>query len=651
MITVALSLLAMSQNSTSNLPFLSPMMSDHMVLQRGKTNTFWGWTTPGTTVTVEVAGKKGSGKADASGRWQAKFTPPPAGGPYEVTVKGPKKVTLHDVLVGDVWLCGGQSNMEFGLTMAENHEEAIKNANNPNIRLFMVPRAVGLDPHPVPAGGTWYECTPESVQQGGWGGFSAVGYFFGKRIQQDIKVPVGLISVNWGGTSAEAWTSEASVNKMGDWEPVMKQIAELKKRGEPDVGTYPDIWMEYEDRLSMTKPHPEATGYDDSSWKSAPLSTGFDALGAKSGQGIVWFRRSVTLPNPLPDGPVQVHIGPINQADHTFLNGTIVGSTWGNWPRTYWPMPGVAKPGRNVIAVRMAATDGKGGSTGGADSNYIQLGDGTKIPLDGDWKAAVSYALEPGGAKPHEMASYPTSPCGLYNGMLSPIAPLAIKGAIWYQGETNGGRGYQYRTLLPTMINDWRTVFGQGDFPFYIVSLAAWGQPPQKPGDDGWAELREAQALTAKNVKNSGLALAIDVGNAGDIHPKDKLTVGNRLAFVALAQTYGEKIPYAGPTYASKEITGGNIILSFKHADGGLVCKGDALKSFMIAGEDKVWHWADAKIVGVKILVHSDEVSNPVAVRYGWAMNPECNLFNGAGLPAVPFRTDDWPLTSRNNKW
>ncbi len=452
-----------SNNAGFELSFVSPVFGDSMVLQRGKPNTIWGWTRPGQEVRVTIADCTAKTVAKDDGRWSVVVQPPSPGGPYTLVIDGPQHVEIHDLLVGDVWLCGGQSNMEMGLRRARNGSEEVKTADHPKIRLFIVKQQGANTPAAVPQG-SWKICSPENIAEGSWGGFSAVGYFFGRRLQQDLDVPIGLVEDCVGGTPAEAWTSAETLRSLG---------------------------------LSDT-------------------------------------------------------------------------------------------------------------------------------------------------------GSGPNTPAVLYNGMIAPVAPLAISGAIWYQGESNADRAAQYRKLLPAMIADWRRAFDQGDFSFYIVSLPAYMLHRDTPSDDSWAQLRASQDFVANTVTNSGLAVAIDVGDARDVHPKDKREVGERLALVALAKHYGRSIPYSGPCLASLQKLPGALKLSFTHTDGGLVVKGDKLEEFSVCGEDRKWHWADAKIEGETVVVSSSEVPNPIAARYAWQANPKATLFNDAGLPAIPFRTDDVGGTNDN---
>ncbi len=631
-----------------SLPLVSPMFGDNMVLQRGKPNSIWGWARPSETVTVEIAGHSATATAGADGRWQAKIQPPPVGGPYTLKVSdADQSVEFHEVLVGDVWLCGGQSNMEFGLSNARDGANEVQSANHPEIRLFIVNKQVSYSPTNL-LEGTWRICSPQTVAMDGWGGFSAVGYFFGRKLQDELHVPIGLVEDCWGGTPAESWMAPGTLRKLKDFDAPLDEIARLRAKGGPEYGSFLMHWL---DEYDVGNNLWNATNFDDSNWKTVTIPGGFAALGVADVPAICWFRKDVTLPNPLPPGKAAIHLGPIEKMDTTYINGQWVGaSSWVENPRAYDINEGVLQPGKNVIAIRVFQSKAGGGFIGKPDDLKIVLGDNTVIPLAGEWKGALSCDARPPHPMPLTMENYPTMPEVLYLGMICPVAPFAIRGAIWYQGEANFERAWQYRTLLPDMIGDWRQAFGQGDFPFYIVSLPKFMQHRDQPGDDAWAELREAQAFTARTVKDSGLAVTVDTGDADNIHPKDKEIVGERLAFCALAKTYGEKIPHAGPTYKWAAQIPGALRIHFTHTDGGLVVKGGPLGEFSIAGADRQWHWANAKIDGDTIIVSSPNVPQPVAVRYAWQANPEATLYNGAGLPAVPFRTDDWPESTVNAK-
>ena len=624
----------------SALPFVSPMFSDNMVLQRGRPDPVWGWAKPGDVIQVEIAGHTAKATAGADGRWEALIQPPAPGGPYMLKISGPDQtIEFHEVLVGDVWLCGGQSNMELGLGLVNNGAEEIKNADHPEIRLFLVNHKVSYSPAKLPDG-TWKICSPETVSKGGWGGFSAVAYFFGRRLQQDIHVPVGLIEDCVGGSLVESWMSPATLRQLGGNDEKLDAIERLSAKGSPTYGSFLMHWLDEYDVGISNKWASPAT--DDSDWKAVQIPGAFQELGLADVPCVCWFRKEIVLPDPLPAGAASIHLGWVEKMETTYINGHQVGiSSWAEHNRDYDVPAGTLKPGTNLVALRIFKWKSKDSFLSKPGLLRLEAGN-TVLPLAGEWKGKLSFNAQPPHPMPLDYENYPTMPAVLCLGMIEPAAPLAIKGVIWYQGEANFTRAYQYRTLLPAMIGDWRRLFDRDDLPFYIVSLPAFMQRHSQPGTDGWAELREAQALTARDVRNCGLAVTVDTGDADDIHPKDKVPVGDRLARCALAQTYGEKIPYQGPTYASLKQLPGALKLKFAHTDGGLVVKGDKLGEFSVAGKDHTWHWADAKIEGDSVLVSSPDVPDPVAARYAWQANPLAMLYNGAGLPAVPFRTDDW---------
>jgi sialate O-acetylesterase len=450
----------------------------------------------------------------------------------------------------------------------------------------------------------------------------------------------------------ESWTSPETLQPLKDFDAPLAEIERLHARGGPEYGSFLMHWLDEYDAGLQSNTW-AAADLDDAGWKPVQIPGGFSELGVADVPGICWVRKEFTLPDPLPAGQATLCLGSIEKMDTAYLNGQWVGaSSWVENPRKYAIKDGVLKPGRNVLAVRVFKLKPQGGFLAKPDELHLVLGDGTMIPLAGEWKGALSVDARPPHPLPLTFENYPTMPAILYEGMIQPLAPLAITGAIWYQGEANAERAWQYRTLLPAMISDWRKLFGQGDFPFYIVSLPAFMHRRDQPGDDAWAELREAQALTAGKVKNSGVAVTIDTGDADNIHPKDKNVVGERLALCALAETYGKKIPYAGPTFSSLEHLPGALKVHFRHTDGGLVVKGDKLEEFAVAGKDRQWHWADARVERDSVIVFSPVVSDPLEVRYAWQANPAATLFNGAGLPAVPFRTDNWPeITKGSPPW
>ncbi len=483
---------------------LPAVIGDNMVLQQGRKLSIWGWAEPGEEVTAGVSWHSMSWAvtADANGKWVFKMNPPKAGGPYEMTISGKNVIRIKNIMVGEVWVCSGQSNMQWAVSQSANAEQEIAEANYPKLRLFTVERKVADQPQPD-CSGSWTSCSPQTVP-----GFSAVAYFFGRELHKTLGVPVGLIHTSWGGTPAEAWTKRGVLKADADFKPILARYDEA-------VAKYPQAKQEYEQKLE-------------------------------------------------------------------------------------------------------------------------------------EWKQAVEKAKAEGSQVPRRPGELfgpgnPNSPSGLYNAMIAPLIPYSIEGAIWYQGESNAGRAYQYRKLFAAMIKNWRDDWGQGDFPFLFVQLANFKAVNPEPAESDWAELREAQLMTL-TLPNTGMAVIIDIGDANDIHPKNKQDVGRRLALWALGTTYGQKMDYCGPIYKSMKVEGDRIILNFDHVGGGLAAAADEpLRGFAVAGADRKFVWADAKIAGDTVVVSSDKVSEPVAVRYAWADNPVCNLCNKEGLPASAFRTDDWP--------
>jgi sialate O-acetylesterase len=628
----------------NSLPFVSPMFSDNLVMQRGKPNTIWGWSAPGQEVRVEIAGHIAKTITGSDGRWQVRVQPPAPGGPYTIKIDGPQHAELREVLVGDVWLCGGQSNMELPLSQTRNGDVAVNSAHNPEIRLYKVAAHPSYMPTAVPQG-QWRICSPETV--GGGEGFSALAYYFARRVQEDVHVPIGLIEDCLGGTPAEAWTSPQTLRQLKDFDGQLAEMERLKARGGPQYGNYIMHWYdEYDTGLKSNTW--AAVDLDDSNWKTVQIPGGFQELGVADAPGVCWFRKEITLPDPLPAGKATIRLGVVEKMDTTYINSQWIGaSAWVENPRVYPVKQGILKPGKNLVTVRVFKLEPNGGFMSKPNDLRLVLGDGTVVPLAGEWKGALSVDARPPHPMPMGFENWPVMPSVLYQGMLEPVAPIAISGAIWYQGEANADRAYQYRTLLPAMVGDWRKLFDQGEFPFYIVSLPAFMHHQDHPVESSWAELREAQAITARNVPNCALAVAIDTGDPDNIHPADKKIVGDRLAFCALATHYREKIPYQGPTFKSLEHLPGALKLRFDNVDGGLVARNGKPEEFSIAGKDHIWHRADARIEGDSIVVSSPQVPGLEAARYAWQAYPAATLYNGAGLPAVPFRTDNWTESTK----
>lgn len=616
-------------------PFLSPLFGHHMMLQRDKTNAIWGWSQPGENVRVEISGQSVTTKAGPDGRWLARLLPPAAGGPYALTVSGPQSVTLTNILVGDIWLCGGQSNMEWPLSRAHNGGAEVAAANHPHIRLFNVKSRAAYAPT-TELDGTWKVCSPQTVTEDG--GVSAVGYFFARKVRSETNVPIGLIKVAWGGTPAESWTSAGTLRPLNDFTAALTEIERLRTKGGPEYGNYLSHWLDEFD--VGQREHWSAPTLNDHDWQRVNVPGQLAELGLAEIPGVAYLRKAVVLPDSLPAGPARIQLGVVERMDTVFINGRWVGaSAWVENPRNYQIGADVLRPGTNVIVVRVFKTRPDGGFRSRPGEIRLTLGDGTVVALGGYWQGKLSVAAAPPHPLPLGFENWPTMPAVLHNGMIAPLAPFAICGALWYQGEANVGRAAQYQRLLPAMIADWRQTFQQGDFPFYIVSLAAFTPRKEIPGDDAWAELREAQARVARSVPHSGLAIAIDVGDAHDIHPVAKKEVGERLALWALAKQYGIKMPCSGPTFDRAEPLPGALRLYFQNTAGGLVVKGDKLGEFSVAGADGKWFWADARIEGDTVIVSASNVAAPKMARYAWQANPMATLFNAAGLPAVPFQT------------
>ncbi len=619
--------------------FLHPLFSDHMVLQRGVECPIWGWTEPGAEVTVSMAGETATATADEAGKWLARLGPFAEGGPYELTVRGPRSATLTDVLVGDVWICSGQSNMQMAVASSNDAEQEIAQADHPRIRLFTVPNETAFEPQETVAG-AWSVCSPETIP---W--FTAVGYFFGRTLLEETDVPVGLINSSWGGTICEAWTSGSALKSdVPEFTQAVEQVeamAEQAKAGPEEFAQQMAAWYAANDPGSAEGAGWEKAEPAPTDWQTMALPAQWEEAGLANYDGVAWFRKTVELPAEWAGKEATLHLGPIDDCDTTWVNGTPVGAmeTY-NTPRAYTVPAGLLQAGRNVIAVRVLDTGGIGGLWGAPTDLRLETAGLGSGPLAGEWLYKASASLGQVAPVPLRQANNPNIATVLYNAMIAPLVPYGIRGAIWYQGESNADRAERYGRLLPAMIRDWRSRFGVGDFPFGVVSLANFMAEDAEPKDDPWPNLRWSQWLTTLRSPNVGLAITIDIGDAVDIHPRNKQEVGRRLALWALATDYGRAIEYSGPVYKSMTIEGGAIRLAFDHTYGGLVARGGTLTGFAIAGEDGKYVWADATIDRDTVVVSSPQVPNPKSVRYAWGNNPVCSLTNGEDLPAVPFATD-----------
>ncbi len=622
---------------------LPAVIGDNMVLQRGEKASIWGWADPREEISVRMSWHSSQRRVTAGrdGRWMLKVDVPKAGGPYEMTLAGKNTITLRNILCGEVWVCSGQSNMEMGVQAAANGVQEVAAANFPNIRLFTVQKKIAETPQ-ADCVGQWSPCSPQTVT-----GFSAVGYFFGRYLHKELNIPVGLINTSWGGTVAEAWTSSGTLETMPEFKTLMSRIAEAKANPDASMNKYRAEMARWQQKIESTGAQGKGCitpDFDDSSWQEMELPVLWDQAGLANLDGLVWFRKVIEVPDSWAGKDVSLELGPIDDMDTTWINGVKVGAHMeaNQWqvPRQYKVAADIIKAGRNVIVVQVLDTGGGGG-------------DDAVVSLAGRWRYKVSCDLASMPAQPTQpmWVNNPNAPTVLYNGMIAPLIPFGIRGAIWYQGESNADRAYQYRELFPTMIEDWRRKWGGGRFPFLFVQLANFMATKPEPAESARAELREAQCMTL-SLPQTGMATIIDIGEANDIHPKNKQDVGKRLALWALARTYGKgNTAWSGPLYKSMKIKGDNVILRFDHADGGLLARGGGpLTGFAIAGTDRKFVWADARIEGKTVVVHSNEVAKPTAVRYAWADNPVCNLCNQAGLPASPFRTDNWPGVTAGKK-
>ncbi|MBC7422873.1 MAG: hypothetical protein H7334_05395 [Ferruginibacter sp.] len=629
---------------------LPKIFGDNMVLQRSKPIAIWGWAAPGEKVTVQFNKQTKNTIAGAAGKWMVSLAAENAGGPFKLTVKGSNEINIKNILVGEVWVCSGQSNMEMpieGWGKINNYQQEIAAANYPMIRHFKVPNTTSTKLKEDLAGGDWKVCSPATA-----GDFSATAYFFARELYNKLKVPIGLVNTSWGGTQSEAWTSEKAFAN----NPEMKYVATAMKSNplEKSIQQRSQLLLE-----SITKLQGDFDGaantsdwknssFDDSKWPALKVPGVWENQGLPNLDGTVWFRKTITISDADAGQAAVLELSLIDDNDEAFINGVKVGSTTGyNTPRKYTVAAGILKAGKNTIAVKIEDTGGGGGIDGDAALVKLTIGDNVQ-QLAGDWLFRVA-SIKAGstGIAPND---YPSL---LFNAMLNPIINLTIRGAIWYQGETNASRAYQYRTAFPLMITDWRQHFKQGNFPFYFVQLATFGSAAANSniGSD-WAELREAQAM-ALSLPNTGMAVTTDIGNPADIHPKNKQDVGKRLARIALHDVYKTTGEYNSPMYAGIKTTANKTALSFTHTGAGWLIKdNNTITGFEIAGADKKFVPAKAVVAGNTIIVSADGILQPVAVRYNWVNDASAgNLFNKEGFPLAPFRTDKWEGITVKNKY
>jgi len=660
---IMLSALSIGQNVPTKLK-LPSLIGDNMLLQQKTNAKIWGKATPGQSIRVSASWKaNGQATADKNGKWQIVLPTPEAGGPYTLIITGgDTAITIKNVLIGEVWFCSGQSNMEMPLTgwppdTIEHSKTEIASANNPNIRLFHVQRALSFEPKDNCIG-KWEVCSPSTVQS-----FSATAYFFGKKLYEKLRVPIGLIESAWGGTPVESWISAGSLAGTGEF---TKELSAVKESA-PKLQEFM-TWLESHKQvevkeeagnnkwanLSFDDESCSLFDYNDSMWPIMKLPQRWDIPGVGEFDGAVWYRKKIEMPQQMLGQDIILSLGPIDKMDRVYFNGKFVGaievpSMW-QVNRIYAVPAKLVKTGINVISVRVLNTESGGGFWGKDDQMKLTVkNDSITKPLQlaGDWKyLPVAEFInnkfyiynsnnEEFFSRSRPWSLNPNTPTVLFNAMVNPVLSYKIKGAIWYQGETNVGRAGQYAKIFPLMIQDWRKLWNIEGFPFYYVQIAPYEYSNKDSSES--AALREAQAK-AMNLANTGMVVTLDIGKVKTIHPPYKMEVGERLAHWALAKNYAIKVPYSGPIYKSMSLEGNTIRLQFSNIEGGLVTKNAELNEFEIAGKDGRYVPAKARIVNNEVVVSSPAISAPVSVRYCWRNGAEASLFNGAGLPASVFR-------------
>lgn len=640
---------------------LPALFSDNMVLQQNFDAPVWGWADPGEKVSVKGSWQLlggSSATADKNGKWNLTIKTPKASGPFTLTVKGKNVVKINNVLIGEVWICSGQSNMQMNVSPgrpwhkgAFNYPNEIAAANFPDIRMFTVKQATAQEPK-SDCEGSWAICSPETV-----GSFSAAGYFFAHELHKELGIGFGMIHTSWGGTPAEAWTSAEYLMQLPDYAAFFEKMqnTDSEQAKEEYEKALVDWWKDLEAADIGKRQTPEGwqnSQLDDADWKIMSLPKLWEE-DLPELDGSVWFRKAIDIPASWTGKDLTLELAAIDDMDITWFNGTEVGAheTLGyyNTPRKYNVPASVVKTGQNVIAVRVVDNTGAGGIFGEAEFKIRPADKSSEaITLAGDWKFKVGLDLKDLRGMPlsSRLAKNQNTPTMLYNAMIAPLIPYSVKGAIWYQGESNTGRAYQYRSLFPKMIECWRNDWAQGDFPFYFTQIAPFNYGTEYI----CPELQEAQLMTL-SVPNTGMAVTMDIGNIYDIHPRNKQLVGKRLALWALAKDYCRKdLVYSGPLYSSMQKQGDKIRIFFDHTGSGLVHMGGPVSHLTIAGKDKVFVKANSEIENNTLVVSSPEVKEPVAVRYAWSNTAVPNLFNFEGLPASPFRTDDWPGVTFDKK-
>lgn len=629
-------------NADVKLPLL---FSDDMILQRDKPIPVWGWADANEKIVIQFNNQTVNTKADKNGKWNVSLKAEKAGGPYEMTIKGKNTHTLKNVLVGEVWICSGQSNMEYIVSGVIQAKQETNDADFPMIRHFTVEKDMSSTPKTALKSGHWDICNKNTVSN-----FTAVGYFFAKKLYAELKIPIGIIHTSWGGTCVETWTSKDAFEDSDEFKAMIAKmpniditaLAETKNKTITDrVEKLQGAKVNTENEASY-----KLASYNDSSWPEMQTPELWENQQLHDVDGVVWMRKSITVSKADANKEAIIELAKIDDQDVTYINGEMIGTTRRYDEKRVYNIPAnILKEGTNVIAIRIFDYSGGGGIYGEADNLKLTTNSAV-IPLHGAWKFKVITITSQ--VSPN---SYPSL---LYNAMINPLIPYAFKGVLWYQGEANVGRAAQYKKAFPLMITDWRTQWNQGDFPFYYVQLSSYDEFGGNSNDGSkWAELREAQTQTLQLTK-TGMCVTTDIGNAKDIHPKNKQDVGQRLAAIALHNDYKKDLVFSGPSYKSMTIEDDKIIMTFDAIGSGLTTpdKYGYLKGFEIAGTDKVFHYAKAYISNNTVIIYNEQVKSPVAIHYGWADDAgDCNLYNVESFPALPFRTDNWELTTKGQSY
>lgn len=620
---------------------LPSLIADNMVLQRGVVLKIWGWAAPAEKVMISFKGKKLTAVAGADGKWLAKLPAMKAGGPYKMEIKGKDTIVLKNILIGDVYLCAGQSNMVHQMKLHNlTYAGDIAGADYSQIRQFWVPAAAAVaGPSQNLPKSYWKSANSKDVND-----FSAVAFFFARQIFTRYGIPVGIINSSVGGTTIESWTSEqglAGIRSLTEIIARNKDTAYIKGVNRRDFSGQGNVGTGIDQGLSGDMKWYDP-GYMAKGWRNINIPGYWEDQGIRDLDGVVWYRREIDIPGDMTGVPALLQMGRIVDADRFYINGQQVGSTGYQYPqRRYKLNPGMLKPGKNVFVIRVENVTGKGGFV--PDKPYLLEAGGRSVDLKGDWKYKVGKVYIPSMKSRVDGFIEQAQPAALYNAMIAPLIDYGLRAVLWYQGESNIGNAREYKRLLPSMILDWRNKFSRPDLPFYFVQLPNHGDMNYLPGESALALLREA-ALYSLKIPLTGMAVTIDLGEWNDIHPDNKKDVGERLALIARHHIYGEKVlVYSGPVFQSSEVTGDKIVVSFNHLGSGLTTiDGEAPSQFEIAGEDKKFVWADAKIEGGRVVVWSDRITSPKYIRYAWADNPvNPNLYNKDNLPASPFRTDE----------